>query len=260
MIRHLVWFVLVLSLLFNAFFAVGYVKAQRALAATTVEPPAEPAAIASSEMARRVARELSLDERQAAVFERLHAGLEDDVAVFRDAIETTERELRTLLDEPAPDPERVRVLMERRAELEQQRRLAATDRFGEFIGVLTPEQCRRLAHRMFREGDRHGRKRERLLKRFDANEDGELDETERAEAEAFMAEQHQQRRRRFEEMRARFDADGDGELSPEEREAMRQWRLENHPNGRGGRGGRGRGGQGRGPGGDRRGGGWRQGD
>ncbi len=75
-------------------------------------------------------------------------------------------------------------------------------------------------------GPRHGRGgphgpppeiRAEMLKRFDANGDGVLDQSEREAAHAAM-------KARFEAERAevikRFDADGDGKLSPAERETM----------------------------------------
>ena len=56
--------------------------------------------------------------------------------------------------------------------------------------------------------------RQRLFERFDANGDGELDETERAAARAAMKARREAKRR---EILERFDGDGDGQLNDEEK-------------------------------------------
>lgn len=61
--------------------------------------------------------------------------------------------------------------------------------------------------------------RARLLKQFDANHDGKLDETERAAAKQYMEEHGGAVRER---MLKRFDKNGDGKLDDEERAAMRE--------------------------------------
>lgn len=58
-----------------------------------------------------------------------------------------------------------------------------------------------------------------LLERFDANKDGQLDETERAAARDAMQEQAAGRRQ---EALAKFDKDGDGKLSDEEKAAAKE--------------------------------------
>lgn len=71
-------------------------------------------------------------------------------------------------------------------------------------------------------GGPRGQMRAALVKRFDANQDGRLDETERAAAK----QAGQERRARMQENRKqvleRFDADGDGKLGDTERQNMRE--------------------------------------
>ena len=61
MMRHLIWFVLALSLLFNLFFAAGFVQARARQAE------------AADGVSSLVAKELNLDETQSEVFSRLHS-------------------------------------------------------------------------------------------------------------------------------------------------------------------------------------------
>jgi Ca2+-binding EF-hand superfamily protein len=75
------------------------------------------------------------------------------------------------------------------------------------------------------QGTRPGR--EEVLKRFDADGDGTLNEAERQAMDAAMLKHRgrpggpQGNRPSREEIMKRFDTDGDGELSESEREAMR---------------------------------------
>lgn len=81
-----------------------------------------------------------------------------------------------------------------------------------------------------RHHDRHGSEfRQGLLEKFDANGDGELNETERETArEAVRQYREAAREKKKAAILEKFDANGDGELSGEEREeagrAMRQFR------------------------------------
>lgn len=67
-------------------------------------------------------------------------------------------------------------------------------------------------------GPRNEQARAALLEKFDANKDGQLDETERAAAREAMKEQAAERRQ---EAIAKFDKDGDGTLNDEEKAAAR---------------------------------------
>ena len=105
-------------------------------------------------------------------------------------------------------------------------------------GELSPEERRAARQEMGPRKDRKNRdarpgrggpggpeQRAKVLERFDANGDGELDETERHAARSEM-----QRRRA--EMIGRFDADGDGRLAGEERRAALEARRSRQAGGR----------------------------
>lgn len=61
--------------------------------------------------------------------------------------------------------------------------------------------------------------REEMIKKFDKDGDGELNEEERAEARKYM--QKHGRKGRGKQMMEKYDTDGDGQLSEEERAAAR---------------------------------------
>ena len=62
--------------------------------------------------------------------------------------------------------------------------------------------------------------REEMMKRFDADGDGRLNEAERAALRSEMEKRHSKRPDR-EKMMKKYDTDGDGQLSEEERSALR---------------------------------------
>jgi tellurite resistance protein len=65
----------------------------------------------------------------------------------------------------------------------------------------------------------HPMLRQRLIEKFDANNDGRLDQQERQNAKAAIKERLQDRRARIIQ---RFDTNHDGTLSPDERAAARE--------------------------------------
>ena len=79
---------------------------------------------------------------------------------------------------------------------------------------------------------RPGSDRRELLKRFDKNGDGRLDEEERAAA---RRQRGKKGKGRFAEVLKRFDKDGDGKLNDEERAQARRAREQGNPQ-RGGAG------------------------
>ncbi len=213
--RNLMWLALAMSVLFNVFFVVGFARARAQL--ELVE--------SSNGASRVVASELDLNDEQRAVFSTLRAGMRDEMSAYRDEIVLTQAELAAELGKEKPDLERVRNLVARKADLDGQRQLIAVRRFGEFVDVLSPEQCRRLSSRVHHGPPGAGR-HARLLERFDSDGDGELNEQERAAAREHMESRRQEWESRRQKMLERFDANGNGRLDPEERDALREWRLQ----------------------------------
>jgi hypothetical protein len=212
--RNLVWLLLALSVLFNVFFMAGYVQA-RAAARRAAE---------AEVLSQRVARELALDEGQQAVFAALRSALREETVAYDGEMALLRQELAAELARQEPDLARVRELVSRGARLEQGRHEARARRFSEFLGTLNPEQCRRLGHRLGPEGRRGGGVPPWVLEEFDADRDGALSETERAEAGRFLEARRQEREKKRAELLQRFDRDGDGRLNEQEREALRRWR------------------------------------
>lgn len=81
-----------------------------------------------------------------------------------------------------------------------------------------------------RRGGPGGFNREEVIKKFDKDGDGKLNEDEQKEARKSMQEEFAKRR---EEMTKKFDKDGDGKLNDEEREAARKEFGGRGPGGRG---------------------------
>ncbi|MHC4948307.1 MAG: periplasmic heavy metal sensor [Planctomycetota bacterium] len=216
MIRGVVWLLLAVSILFNVFFAAGYVAAR-------AEAPEEPGA---DPIVRSVTDELELDEQQAQAFARLRSEHEREASVYMEGQGLARQSLLEELSRDEPDLEKVREIVERSAELHRERRLAETRRFSEFLGVLSPRQCRILSERVRGPG-RGGPPWRKRLERFDRDGDGELDEQERAEAQAHVEEWRRRRHERHEALLERFDTNGDGRLDLDERRAARAWMEEN---------------------------------
>ncbi len=212
MTRNLIWLVLALSVLFNVFFAVGYVQAR-----------AQAAQAAGNGSVRRVADELGLDEGQRAVLAELRSALREESAFYGDAISLARQEIAQELARPEPDLARVGELVSRGAKLEQERSAAQARRFNEFLGVLSPPQCRALGRSLGRWPHRRGGPPP-PEQRFDANHDGVLDEQERAAARQAIEAHRAERERRRAEFLERFDTNGDGRLDEAERAALREWR------------------------------------
>ena len=148
MMRHLIWFVLALSLLFNLFFAAGFVQARARQAE------------AADGVSSLVAKELNLDETQSEVFSRLHSAMREDRNLYHDSMALARQELLSELGRGEPDLRRVRRIMGGMSELHQRQQQAGSRRFSEFIGVLSPQQCRRFSERMH--GGRPGQWRDLL--------------------------------------------------------------------------------------------------
>lgn len=235
--RHLFLFALVMSGLFNVFFVAGYLKAR---------------AEAAPDVAAEVGRELGLDTQQAALFQHLRESGRADAELYESGITLARRDLVDQLNQPDRDPDRVVEIVEREADLRRQWRLAEASRFADFVESLEPQQRRELQTRMRHAAAKKERHAE-MLKRFDADGDGMLNDAERQAAREHMqtrwAEGEQHWRERFGraedadrrgprragmerrirlELIMRFDADGDGRLDEHEQAALFAW-LEEAP-------------------------------
>ncbi len=74
---------------------------------------------------------------------------------------------------------------------------------------------------------RRGAADAKMLERFDTDKDGKMSDEERKAARAAMAKE---RKEIHTAMLAKFDKDGDGKLSKDERKGVKEWRKENYPN------------------------------
>ncbi len=227
--RNLLLFALVLSGLFNVFFVAGFLKAR-----------------GEADVIAAVGSELGLDTTQAALFKRLRETSHADAELYKDSITLVRRELVDQLDSD-DDPDRVAEIVDREADLRRQWRLAEARRFTDFVGSLEPQQRRALFSRMKHTASKQQR-HEALVRRFDANGDGALDEQERQAARKHMRARRAERerhgrngfggppgtgrrgsrpsgidRRVRHELIKRFDADGDGRLDAQEQEALLAW-------------------------------------
>ncbi|MHC5113570.1 MAG: Spy/CpxP family protein refolding chaperone [Planctomycetota bacterium] len=250
--RGVLLFALALSLLFNVFFAVGYIRA-RNLAHLNQD--------GAVRVSQEVARELQLDEEQKKIFHEMRERIREETAVFDEGIGLAREELAAELDRSESDLDKIDEIMERISGLHREKRRTAFGVFEEFKKVLTPEQRDRLSRHMHR-GPRHRGKRgdgrgDRSpgdrFRQYDRNQDGMLDETEQAEYERDRAERmkkwQERRERRMREMLERYDTNGDGTLDEQEREAIpREERWRGRRGSRGGSWGGGPPGRGPGPG------------
>ncbi|MHC4990907.1 MAG: hypothetical protein ACYTGC_07990, partial [Planctomycetota bacterium] len=208
--RQLLWLALAMSVLFNVFFAAGYLQARAQARVAT-----------DDDVATRVAGVLDLDDRQRAAFGEMHRSLNEEAAVLDRGIALTRQELIAELQREQPDLDRLRGIVDREAELHRQRREAGAPYLREFVRLLSRDQRRRLAGCFGEQGrDRHRRHERWLLERFDANGDGVLDEQERAAARSNWEERKRERER---EMMERFDVNSDGRLDEAEEATLREW-------------------------------------
>jgi hypothetical protein len=239
--RNILIALLLMSAMFNLFFAIGYVRAR---SETTQVQSTDPEAV-------QVARELNLDEGQRAAFEQLRTTTRAEQAMFAESLALLRQELTQELGREQPDLEQVRSIISRESELISQRRQAESSRFSTFVGLLNPDQCRKLSERFGGRGPwrgpgprpeggpglGHGAESERppgglegrgrqLFEKFDLNGDGTLDEQERAAAHEAMQERIRRERQRQSEMFDRFDADDDGKLDREELGEWMRWNFE----------------------------------
>jgi hypothetical protein len=240
MSRRTLSIALLLSLIFNAFFLIGW------LGGTGNAALADPA--------DRLARSLELTPRQQMRFAELRSSVTAETLTLHAHIAELRDALAQTLEADAPDLERVRMLVGEISSEQANTQTIAASHLGSFIDILDKDQRRMLGRRLG--GGRHPEHLHANLKAFDANDDGTIDKDERAAAMEQIRAKHEDRRRQREEIARQFDADGDGTLSGDERQALREHLLEQglmppHFGDRNGRPGVGRGegrGEGRGAG------------
>lgn len=232
---------LALSLLFNVFFAAGYVSTLRKL--EQAEPATDVEVVSS---------ELGLTGTQQTHFDALRNEFRSERASHREAMGVLRQLEAQELAVDVPDQATLDEIRARRSELQRGHRAAGRRLFDEFMNTLTPEQRRRIGERMRRggerrdrgdRGDRGGRRgrgdrgasRDEVLRNFDSNGDGRLDEAEQLafqEAMQRRKEDHVRRQQAWEETKQRlerlalekFDADGNGELDDDERARAWDWK------------------------------------
>lgn len=224
MTRSIVWFLLVLSLLFNVFFVFGYMQAK----ASSQLPNGD--ITEANRVTEFVGNELKLDDKQREVFSKLRR----EMRVFNESIALSDQELLNELEKETPDLSAIRQMVVEQTDLNNQRRVERSQRFNDFLQTLSPDQCRRLSDRVGR--SRHGRDRfQRMLKMFDENNNGKLDEDEMVKAKAahstWREKWQTEREKRRTEMREQFDANGDGDIDEEEWGAMIIKRYDTNGNG-----------------------------
>lgn len=176
---------LALSVLFNISVLIGFTQ-------TRSQKSDQPAS--EDQVVKEVAGELKLDEKQAKMFAELRGNLHSRGMVFDEGAALVQQDLLAELRKESPDIDQVRQLVARRAELDQQRRLANAELFGEFIGVLTPQQRKALGMRFGFGG--HRPPPLDMLHRFDTNHDGRLDADELKAAKV----QFESRRKEMQDM------------------------------------------------------------
>ena len=171
MIQHLTRVLLAVSLVFNAMFIGGYLHARAR--ADLIEN--------EDSRSRLVADELQLDDEQLSTLRDLRAEASRQVALTRQRIFLARQDLWSEINSPSPDPDRISSAEERLAELYREISRLGLTGFRTFMETLRPEQRHAVIDRIRTRGMLHPRAR-RLLRRFDADGNGILDETERAKA------------------------------------------------------------------------------
>lgn len=187
---------LALSLLFNTFVLIGFAQSR------SKPPPAEQEA--GSPMLRRISSELNLDPQQAQALADLRAKLRTHKAVFDESMALLQQDFMNELNKQEPDVARLRELVVRKADLDHQRRLAGAELHGDFLATLSPQQRRQLSGPSGA-GPRRGNQPPVILRRFDADGDGELDASEMAAAQAQLDDRRRQLNARPPSPRRRTD-------------------------------------------------------
>jgi uncharacterized membrane protein len=161
-------------------------------------------------------RTLGLDDQQQAAYGRLRESTLTNAKPVREAMFAAGLELMDQLDSPAPDPDRVRDIMEFQAEQGRRLRMVAAEHTVQFVRMLTPQQRHMLMQAL---RNRQMAPPGPWVRPLDTNRDGRLSEEERTAVRQDFQRRWPEIERRRPWMFGRFDTDGDGRLSDEERAA-----------------------------------------
>ena len=234
MSRRVLVILLVISMVFNAAVLLGFLRAR----ARPHSPPA-PASMPGDRLPLpALARELSLDDKQANDLRSLQQRQQQQAMVFNDSLQVVRQDLQEELGKPDPDLEQVRTLVDQEADLHRQRRQAEAELYGELVGLLSPDQRKRLGERIGRTDGRPGLPRPRsavspdVIRRYDRDRDGRLNSEEARQARTDL----ENRRRevaphvpRLPPIWPWFDQDDDGELNATEQADMQKFLSEHRP-------------------------------
>jgi len=220
MTRRLPFYLLMLSITFNVFFAGGFLQAQYA------GPKPE-----TREPVSMVADRLGLSEEQKQNFARLREDMATRVRQTREATAAARQELWSHLSSGTAEPHKIRDLMEFEADQNRQLRLQMLDHVRQFMQTLTPDQraalLKAFQNRGFAvpSGQRPG-------DRPDATGAGKAADPQRAAVRDRFQGRWNEWQHSRQHMLERFDTDGDGKLSEQERaeamKSMQEWKANGH--------------------------------
>jgi Spy/CpxP family protein refolding chaperone len=212
--RSTLLFLLCCSVLFNVFFILGALQWS----------PQERQRTSPMAKINEVVSEMELDAEQRTAFEQLRAEFEAESELLGGRIKAMQRSIGEALNTDQPDLEEVDALVRQQSALRHERRRAGSERFEAFLAILTPKQRHALGRRMQSRppdsASRHDQRR--ALKKFDLNQNGELEPEEQQAADEFMEERRRKREQDRDALHERYDQDGDGFLSPEEERALHE--------------------------------------
>ena len=221
-----------LALCASLSFNVAFLAAQR----QAPPPEATEARPTSSQQFAALTNTLDLSAEQRQACRELSNTWNAERKILGESIGLLRQEVRMLMDGSPVDLIALRERTDRIAELHHERRRAGLARMEEFLTLLTPEQAKSIRklrpEQLIPPPPRESKVPEDAWTRFDANQDGKLDESEREAALRSIRDRAQLRDSRMQQLRENFDANGDGELDPAERRALRE-HLHQHRGGEG---------------------------
>jgi Spy/CpxP family protein refolding chaperone len=177
MMKKLPWVLLAISIIFNFTFAGGFLHARSGYEAAKAPET-------STEI---VADEFNLTDKQRKIFATLREEAQARAKEMRQSFLLARQDLWSAMSSASPDPQRVQEIQDRLAELYWEYRGQASEHLRQFLAALRPEQREAVMQKIRqRERERFRRGGHHLLKRFDTDGDGKLDETERSRAHKYF--------------------------------------------------------------------------